>query len=250
MAESPIDLLVVDDEPEVCALIIDYFSVHGLRTQSAADAVAAREAVAGSAPKVVILDIHMPGEDGLSLARWLRERHPRMGIIFLTGDGDPVDRVVGLEVGGDDYVAKPFVPRELLARVKSLLRRLSAGADAGSGGAAQAAVEAPPTRRVPFGDCWLHIEERRLVGADGIDIPISASEFDLLALFAKSPNRPLSRDQIMQGAHNRNWEAFDRSIDLRILRLRRKIERNADKPEILKTVRNVGYVFILKPPKA
>jgi DNA-binding response OmpR family regulator len=239
--QSQTDLLLVDDEAEMRDLLVDYFSLHGFHTRAATDAASAREAVAVRPPGVAILDVHMPGEDGLSLARWLRAHHPSMGLVFLTGDGDPVERVIGLEVGGDDYVAKPFEPRELLARVKSLLRRLH-----GEGQAAVVGVDPGTTHRVPFGQCKLDLDEHRLIGADGGDIPISAAEFDLLALFARSPNRPLTRDQIMQGAHNRSWGPFDRSIDLRIMRLRRKIERNPDKPEILKTVRNRGYVFVLK----
>jgi DNA-binding response OmpR family regulator len=157
---------------------------------------------------------------------------------MLTTAAEAMDRIIGLEVGADDYVPKPFELRELLARVKSLLRRL-APASNGEAGAPPAAAKA-----VRFGQCLLHLDERRLVGADGVEIALTASEFDLLALFARAPNRPLNRDQIMEQAHNRGWDVFDRSIDLRIMRLRRKIERNPDKPEVLKTVRNVGYVFV------
>jgi two-component system phosphate regulon response regulator OmpR len=187
----------------------------------------------------------MPGENGLSLARWMREAHPRVGLVMLTTASDTVDRVVGLELGADDYVPKPFEMRELLARVRAVLRRAETTAAAAAPAAAAASIAAPaPTRRVAFGACLLDLDERRLLGADAKDIDISAAEFDLLALFARHPNRPLNRDQIMEQAHNRGWDVFDRSIDLRIMRLRRKIERNPDKPELIKTVRNVGYVFV------
>ena len=153
--------------------------------------------------------------------------------------------VVGLELGADDYVPKPFEMRELLARVRAVLRRTSADAPAAasSGAVAQAASDTD-SQRVRFGACRLDLDQRRLLAADGAEIEITAAEFDLLALLARNPNRPLSRDQIMEQAHNRGWDVFDRSIDLRIMRLRRKIERNPDKPEVLKTVRNVGYVYV------
>ena len=168
---------------------------------------------------------------------------------MLTTAAETVDRVVGLEVGADDYVPKPFELRELLARVKSQLRR--AGEAATPVAAAPAAAPAPAPNRVVFGKCVLDLEQRRLFGVDdGVDVPISASEYDLLALFARCPNRPLNRDQIMEQAHNRGWDVFDRSIDLRVLRLRRKIERNPDAPEVIKTVRSVGYVFIPGPQSA
>ena len=234
-------LLVVDDEPELRSLLAEYFVRHGFTVEAAADAAAARAALALRAPALAILDINMPGENGLSLARWMRESHPRVGLVMLTTASDTIDRVVGLELGADDYVPKPFEMRELLARVRAVLRRAETTAAAVS-----ASVTAPPTsgRRVAFGACLLDLEERRLLGADARDIDISAAEFDLLALFARHPNRPLNRDQIMEQAHNRGWDVFDRSIDLRIMRLRRKIEKNPDKPELIKTVRNVGYVFV------
>ena len=234
-------VLVVDDEPELRSLLAEYFGRHGFTVRTAPDAAAARVAVDEQVPALAILDINMPGENGLSLARWMRESHPRIGLVMLTTAGESVDRIVGLELGADDYLPKPFEMRELLARVRAVLRRVELVA---GGAAPRAAEAAPATRRVAFGACQLDLDERRLLGADGADIEISAAEFDLLALFARHPNRPLNRDQIMEQAHNRGWDVFDRSIDLRIMRLRRKIERNPDKPELLKTVRNVGYVFV------
>lgn len=245
-AETPPQLLVVDDESELRSLLVEYFSRHGFAVRAAPQAAAAREMLAQRLPDVAILDVNMPGENGLSLARWLRDTHPRVGLVMLTTAGEAIDRIVGLELGADDYVPKPFETRELLARVRSLLRRIgsvAAVAEAGPEAAAPSGA-ADPGHRIAFGACMLDLDERRLFGADAQEIAITAAEFDLLALFARHPNRPLNRDQIMEQAHNRGWDVFDRSIDLRIMRLRRKIERNPDKPEVLKTVRNVGYVFV------
>ena len=245
-ADTPPQLLVVDDESELRSLLVEYFSRHGFEVRAAPHSAAAREMLGQRLPDVAILDVNMPGENGLSLARWLRDTHPRVGLVMLTTAGEAIDRIVGLELGADDYVPKPFETRELLGRVRSLLRRI---------GSVAATVDAVPTaaapasaadqgHRIAFGACVLDLDERRLFGADAQEIAITAAEFDLLALFARHPNRPLNRDQIMEQAHNRGWDVFDRSIDLRIMRLRRKIERNPDKPEVLKTVRNVGYVFV------
>ena len=242
-AVVPPRLLVVDDEPELRELLGEYFGRHGWAVRLAEDAAAARRLLAEAPTDIVVLDVHMPGEDGLSLARWLRERHAGVGIVMLTTAAETVDRVVGLEIGADDYVPKPFELRELLARVRAVLRRSRAV----HAGAAAAPVDLQTGRQVQFGTCTLDLDERRLWSSDGANIDISAAEFDLLALFARHPNRPLNRDQIMEQAHNRGWDVFDRSIDLRVMRLRRKIERNPDKPEVLKTVRNVGYVFVPAP---
>ena len=243
-AATATQLLVVDDEPELRSLLVEYFVRHGFAVEAVADAAAARASLALRSPALAILDINMPGENGLSLARWMREAHARVGLVMLTTASDTVDRVVGLELGADDYVPKPFEMRELLARVRAVLRRAETTAAATVADSAAAGPAAAPGRRVAFGACLLDLDERRLLGADAKDIDISAAEFDLLALFARHPNRPLNRDQIMEQAHNRGWDVFDRSIDLRIMRLRRKIEKNPDKPELIKTVRNVGYVFV------
>ena len=232
-------LRVVDDEPELRSLLSEYFERHQFTVRTAEDALSARALVAEAVPDVAILDINMPGENGLSLARWLRETHPGIGLVMLTTAGDSVDRIVGLELGADDYLPKPFEVRELLARVRALVRRLRSEVTAEAAG-----VTVLATKRVRFGQCALDLDSRQLFSHDGVDIPVTASEFELLALFASHPNRPLNRDQIMEQAHNRGWDVFDRSIDLRVMRLRRKVERNPDKPEVIKTVRNVGYVFI------
>ncbi|KQV60880.1 two-component system response regulator [Pelomonas sp. Root1217] len=238
MSDTSPTVLLVDDEPELRALLAEYFGRNGFEVMQAQDAAAARARVAERVPDVAVLDINMPGENGLSLARALREAHPRLAVLMLTTAGEAIDRIVGLEVGADDYIAKPFELRELLARVRAVLRRLQVTA-------APAPLLAPEDpERVAFGLCELDVAQRKLFGMDGTEIDITAAEFDLLALFARHPNRPLNRDQIMEQAHNRGWDVFDRSIDLRVMRLRRKVERNPDKPEVIKTVRNVGYVYV------
>ena len=233
-------LLVVDDEADLRELIGEYFSRQGLRVEAVADAAAARETFRARPPAIAILDVHMPGEDGLSLARWMREHHPATGVVMLTTAAETMDRIVGLELGADDYVPKPFDLRELHCAHQG------AAAPAGdvAGPCQPCARHRAGRDRVRFGERWLDLGERRLFDQVGAEIPITAAEFELLALFARHPNRPLNRDQIMEQAHNRGWDVFDRSIDLRVMRLRRKIERNPDKPEVLKTVRNVGYVFV------
>ena len=253
---NPPTLLVVDDEPELRGLLAEYFGRHGFAVSTAEDAAQARGRIAAARPDLAVLDINMPGENGLSLARWLREAHPAVAIVMLTTVGESVDRIVGLELGADDYISKPYELRELLARVRAVLRRsqrvvataaaTTAATTAATAAAAAAAIGT--ARHVPFGDRLLDLDQRKLYATDGAEIEITAAEFDLLALFARHPNRPLNRDQIMEQAHNRGWDVFDRSIDLRVMRLRRKIERNPDKPEVLKTVRNVGYVYV--PPAA
>ena len=175
------------------------------------------------------------GEDGFALARWLREKSGRLGIIMVTAATDTVDRVVGLETGADDYIGKPYEPRELLARVKSVLRRTTA-----------APHRAGP--RVRMGRRVLDMEKRVLVDPnDGSEETLAASEFDLLKLFAENPNRPLQRDWLLESAAHREMEAFDRAIDLRITRLRKKVEVDPAHPDAIRTVRGVGYMFV--PPK-
>jgi two-component system phosphate regulon response regulator OmpR len=243
---ASIDLIIVDDEAEVRELLLEYFRGHGFTVVSAADAAQARELIERTAPMLALLDIHMPGEDGLSLGRWLHERHPLCGIVFVTAAGDAIDRVVGLEVGADDYVCKPFDPRELLARLKSLLRRLAAARAESQRRAALG--ETSPQRRIRFGDCTLDIDARRLLSGEGAELALTPAEFDLLVLFSRHPHHALSRERIMELAHNREWDVFDRSIDLRVMRLRRKIERNPDRPQVIKTVRSVGYMYVPSDP--
>jgi two-component system phosphate regulon response regulator OmpR len=227
-------ILIVDDDRDVRESMGEYLQGHGYEVTLAEGGEAMRRVLAAAPADVVLLDLNMPGEDGLSLARWLRAEHD-VAIIMVTAAGEVVDRVVGLELGADDYLAKPFDPRELRARLKSVLRRAK-----GRG--------APAAKRVKVGRCSLDLQTRQLFGADGAELPLTGMEFDLLRVFAERPNQVLSRDQLLTHTRNREWEPFDRSIDIRIARLRKKIEANPAKPKTLKTVRGSGYLFIPGEP--
>ena len=225
-------IVIVDDEPDLREGVATYLRGHGFAVSEAEGGEALRALMAERAVDLVVLDVNMPGEDGLSIARHLRATGP-VGILMLTANTDLVDRVTGLEVGADDYLGKPFELRELLARIRALLRRL-----AGAG--------APPAtmgREVRFGRCVLNLDSRKLYDLEGNPVPITAMEFDLLRTFAENPDRVLTRDRILDLAHNKEMEAFDRSVDLRIVRLRRKIEVDPAVPQVIKTVRGAGYVF-------
>ncbi|MGF1625194.1 MAG: response regulator [Alphaproteobacteria bacterium] len=233
MAHIP-HVVVVDDESEIRDSVAEYLVLHGFEVTTADGGPALREIVAGRKPiDLVILDLRMPGEDGISLARFLREKGG-IGIMMLTASGEVVDRIVGYEVGADDYMIKPFDLRELLARVKSLLRRIST---------APVPAMQVSARTIRFGRFELDLDAHKLCG-DGKDIPLTAMEFDLLKAFAQHPNRVLNRDQLLDMAHNAEWDPFDRSIDIRITRIRRKIESDPSKPQIIKTVRGAGYMFV------
>jgi DNA-binding response OmpR family regulator len=235
-------ILVVDDDPDIRELLQDYLGEQGYEVITVATADAFRQALAEHEPDVVLLDIGLPGEDGLSLARHVRE-HLDVGIIMVSGAGETVDRIIGLEIGADDYLAKPFDPRELHARVKSVLRRYRQQ----PGKPAEAEPEDAASRQVRFGIGVLDLDRCQLLDTDGKEIPITAMEFELLKVFAERPNRPLSRDQLLNLTRNRDWDPYDRSIDIRIARLRRKIEPEPDKPLYLKTVRGMGYMFVPQP---
>ncbi|MGB7932966.1 MAG: response regulator [Gammaproteobacteria bacterium] len=237
--EQGYQVLVVDDDPDIRELITDYLSTHGYRVTGVDCADAMRTALASQIPDVVLLDIGLPGEDGLSLGRYLREHHD-LAVIMVSGAGEPVDRIIGLEVGADDYLTKPFDPRELLARIKSVLRRYQSHPPADT----SATPPAGTSRRMAIGQCVLDLDSRELLGPQGEPIPLTAAEFDLLQVFAERPNRTLSRDQLLGLTQNREWDPYDRSIDIRIARLRKKIEANPDKPRTIKTVRGVGYLFV------
>jgi two-component system phosphate regulon response regulator OmpR len=247
-------VLVVEDDPFQRQTVEQYLAMQGLRVAAVGDGAAFRAAVEAAMPDVVLLDVGLPGgEDGFALARWLRGRSARVGIIMLTAAGDLVDRVVGLESGADDYIPKPFEPRELLARVKAVLRRSGGGAAVpaapGPGVAETAGPQRPalPPDCVAVGAALLHVTRRVLILPDGSEAPLTPSEFALLHLLVRHPNRPLQRDWLLEAtSEGEEPEAFDRSIDLRIMRLRRKVERNPSRPEAIRTVRGVGYMFV--PP--
>jgi two-component system phosphate regulon response regulator OmpR len=227
-------IVVVEDEATQRQLLVDYLARQKYRVSGVDRGSTLRRLVEREVPTLVLLDVGLPDEDGFTLARWLREKSARIGIIIVTVASDTVDRVVGLETGADDYIAKPFEPRELLARVKSVLRR-----------ATGAAVSAGP--RVRMGRRVLDLEKRVLVDlSDGREEALTESEFDLLEVFAKNPNRPLQRDWLLEAVAHREADSFDRAIDLRINRLRRKIELDPAHPVAIRTVRGIGYMFV--PP--
>ena len=226
-------LLIVDDEPDVREVLEEYFSAHGYATLGAENATAAKALAAEHDIDLALVDINMPGEDGLSLARHLRERYSRIAIVMLTSASTVVDRIVGLEMGADDYVPKPFDPRELAARVKSVLRRTSSASRADIG-----------AERVRIGRCVLDLAAHRLVDDTGEEVAMSPLEFDLLKALAEQPNRALSRERILNLTQKRDWDPFDRSVDLRIMRLRKKIEPDPEHPRYIRTVRNEGYIFV------
>ena len=232
--QQPSVLLVEDDAFQRKAAET-YLANHDLRVIAVENGAQMRRQVSRAMPDLVLLDVQLPGaEDGFALARWLRENSTRVGIIMLTAAGDSVDKVLGLESGADDYVAKPYEPRELLARCKSVLRR--------------SVNKATPSllERVRMGRHTLDLNRRALHDNTGRDIAVTAGEFDILKIFAENPNRPLSRDWLLETTSHRTRDPFDRAIDLRITRIRRKIEPSPEKPTVIRTVRGVGYMFV--PP--
>ncbi|GMG82018.1 response regulator [Paralimibaculum aggregatum] len=228
-------ILICDDEEHLREMVGEYLGERGFRVAEAGSAAALHRELAGAGADLVILDITMPGEDGLSALRKLRTEFD-LPVIMLTAASEVIDRVVGLEMGADDYLGKPVDLRELEARIKAALRRHPSGGGAGAAGGA-----APGS--VPFGPCKLDLDRASLTGPEGEEIPITAMEFSLLRVLAENRGRVLTRDQLLAQAHDRGWEPFDRSIDLRISRLRRKIEPNPAKPSVIRTVRGVGYIF-------
>lgn len=234
MSNTP-KVLVVDDDPAIRDMLSEYLTGHGYEVTLADCGEAMRAAIGRQIPDLVLLDVKLPKEDGLSLARHLRERYA-ISIIMVTAAGEVVDRIVGLEMGADDYIAKPFDPRELLARIKSVLRRSRQPLQ-------PLAAASASSQRIAFGRCLLDLEAHRLFDSNGQEIPLTAMEFDLLKIFASRPNRVLTRDQILNLSQNREWDPYDRSIDIRITRLRRKIEADPECPQVIKTIRGAGYMF-------
>jgi two-component system OmpR family response regulator len=224
-------ILVVEDDREISGLVSALLVREGFSARVAGDGAAMDRLLAEGPADLILLDLMLPGEDGLSICRRLRA-DGNIPIIMVTAKSDDIDRIIGLEVGADDYVAKPFNPRELVARIRAVLRRT-----------APAAAPAPTSsRRVRFEDFVFEIDAHRLFrGAE--EIPLSTGDYDLLTVFVERPMRVLTRDQLMDLTKGRSWEAFDRSIDVALSRLRRKIEADPTKPALIKTVRNAGYMF-------
>ena len=226
-------VLVVDDDPALRELLTDFLGASGFVVDGAADGVQMRARIAQHAPDAIVLDLMLPGEDGLTLARDLR-RSSDVPILMLSARGEEIDRVVGLEVGADDYLAKPFSPRELLARLRALLRRARPAPASVPGSAA------PPLQR--FGPYALDVAGWRLLRGDA-EVPLSTAEFELLRVFVEHPHRVLSRDDLIARLKGYTRDAFDRSIDVRVTRLRRKIENDPAQPVYIRTVRGEGYLF-------
>lgn len=230
---STTHLLVVDDDVEITRLLSRYFGAHGFRVSSVGDGVQMRQVLATQQVDIVMLDLGLPGEDGLALTRHLRE-HWHGPVIIITGRGETVDRVVGLELGADDYVAKPFDLRELLARVRSVLRRA---------GDATAVPSPRKSARRCFEGYALDMQSHSLSDPLGHDIALTTGEFALLRTLVEHPGQVLSRDQLMSHVHGREAGPFDRAIDVQIGRLRRKIEADPARPKLIKSVRGAGYLF-------
>ncbi len=230
-------LLVVDDDEEILDLLTRFFTQHDYAVVTAMDGNRMFDCLQQRNIDLVILDVMLPREDGLSLCRRLRMTS-QIPVIMLTAMGDETDRVVGLEMGADDYLGKPFSARELLARVKSVLRR--------SGKTETPEVRPEPRPTIVFAGWRLDLTRRELRTPENMLVPLSAGEFDLLLAFTEHPQKVLSRDQLLDLAHGRNHEAFDRSIDVQVSRLRRKLDMNPEAPSLIQTVRNGGYVFTTK----
>ncbi|HEX5321257.1 MAG TPA: response regulator [Stellaceae bacterium] len=235
-------ILVVDDEVEVCNLIRNYLSGEGFEVSVAHNGDDMRETLERSAIDLVILDLVLPGEDGLALARSLRDVSA-IPILMLTGRGDPVDRIVGLEMGADDYLAKPFHLRELRARVQSVLRRVSGAMQAETSDGTR-----PPRPRARFAGWTFDLSTRELLSPSGEDVRLTPGEFDLLVAFVTNAGQTLSRDRLLDLIRDRDADAFDRTIDVRVGRLRRKLGDDPHSPQLIRTVRGGGYLF--SPPVA
>jgi two-component system phosphate regulon response regulator OmpR len=226
-------VLVVEDEAEMRSLLQRYLGENGFRVRALPDGAGLERLLTREPFDAMVLDLMLPGDDGLSLCRQLRARGETLPILMLTARGDPVDRIVGLEMGADDYLAKPFVPRELLARLQALLRRQKQYARGVPGG---------PGAVIRFGPYTLEAGTRRLLHEDR-PVDLTGGEFALLFALASNPNRPLGRERLIELAYGRDHDATDRSIDVQILRLRRAIETDPARPRFIQTVRGVGYVF-------
>ena len=237
---TPLHILIVDDDPRIRTMLRRYLTDEGFRVSEAEDGGAMRGALDGDPVDLVLLDLMMPGEDGLSLARHVRQRSD-IPIIMLTGKGDLIDRVAGLEAGADDYIAKPFHLREVLARIRTVLRR---GRGSAAPPAAGAELESAAAEETLVFQGWrLDLVRRELRRSDGELVPLTAGEFDLLRVFAGHPNRVLGRDRLMNLLKGQEWEAYDRAVDAQVVRLRKKIEADPSNPALIKTVRGAGYVF-------
>jgi two-component system OmpR family response regulator len=226
-------IVVVDDEAAARDMVGDYLRMHGFSVSLCDGGTSLRAEIAKQGPDLIVLDLNMPEEDGLSIIRDLKQKS-NVPVIMLTATSSPIDRVVGLELGADDYLAKPCELRELLARIRSVLRRAAP---------AVVAVAASTRNLVRFGTKWLDLDVQSLRDEEGNEHPLTASEYSLLKAFAANPKRVLTRERLLEIANARDAEAFDRAVDIRIMRIRRKIEPDPSHPSVIRTVRGGGYLF-------
>ncbi|PTX93629.1 DNA-binding response regulator [Spartobacteria bacterium LR76] len=230
---SALHIAVVDDNHEIRELLVRYLGEHGYKVSAAENADAFRRQAETGMPDLIVLDIMMPGDDGIVLCREVRAKYS-VPIIFLTAMADDTDRIIGLEMGGDDYLTKPFNPRELLARIKAVMRRIQS---------MPPIREAVQSEKITFGPKSLDVNRREVVGRDGVAVPLSHAEFRLLCVFLERPGAILSRDQLLDLTSGRVADVWDRSIDNQVSRLRRKIEDDPSQPEFIKTCWGDGYQF-------
>lgn len=231
--EAPSQILIVDDDREISSLLAEYLEKNGYRALTAGDGKAMWKALDEARVDLIVLDLNLPGEDGLTLCRTLRTRSS-LPVIMLTARGEPLDRILGLEMGADDYLPKPFEPRELFARIRSVLRRTQA---------LPPSMQAAEPRQVSFAGWTMDFTARHLISPQGVVVVLSGAEFRILKVLVDHANRVLSRDQLLNLTQGRDADPFDRSIDLQISRLRQKLGEDARSPQIIKTVRNEGYVL-------
>jgi two-component system OmpR family response regulator len=237
--ENPQKILIVDDDREISSLLAEYLEKNGYRAVTAGDGKAMQKALQDHRIDLIVLDLNLPSEDGLTLCRNLRS-HSAIPVIMLTARGEPVDRILGLEMGADDYVPKPFEPRELFARIRSVLRRTQA---------LPPNMQASETQQIKFAGWTMDVTARHLVNPSGVVVALSGAEYRLLKIFLDHANRVLSRDHLLNLTQGRDADPFDRSIDLQISRLRQKLGDDARSPQIIKTVRNEGYVLATQVAK-
>jgi DNA-binding response OmpR family regulator len=243
----PARLIVVDDEPDLRVMIAEYLANHGYDVCGVGNGRELDGQLANELPDLLILDVNMPGEDGFAIARRIGAHHG-VPILMLTAADTIADRVVGLEIGAEDYLTKPFDLRELLARVRVILRRAPPPPSMAAATGKPTEPSVDPSSKVQFGQLSLDLDAHQLVASDGTELALTTPEFNLLAAFARHPNRVLSREQLLELARGRADEVFDRSIDIRIARIRRKVEPDPANPQMIKTVRGAGYIFVPAKP--
>ena len=242
MAEAP-KILIVDDDARICRMLRSYLKREGYQVRIASDGEEMWREFESDAPDLILLDVVLPGDDGITLARDLRKKSD-VGIIMLTGKNDPVDQIIGLEIGADDYVTKPFDERQLLARIRSLLRRRSVP------GSSNGAKTSEQAHKVQFGGWEMDLLSHELISPLGNEQSLTSHEFRLLEIFIQNPGTVMSRDQIMQRMYDRDWSHSDRSIDVLVGKLRKKIEEDPSQPKLVLTIRNFGYKFAARVTRA